>query len=156
MTNNTQKKFNLVKYVYGRVYAEYVASGKSQTFTLEDIKTRDWKGILFWLKKNGNIGDFKYGETLKDGFKVTISRFNDKELMYDYYLKAIERNVIKNQLGVTSKEIAEANKSDIQDGDFENHVKDESKKRNIEKVSREDSTTSELNRELTKELAQAQ
>lgn len=155
MTNTVaqnEKKFNLVKYVYGRIYAEYVANGKPQSFSIEDIKSRSWTGIMYWLKKNNHIADFKYGETLADGFKVTISQFNNDNLMYDYYLKAIERNVVKNQLGVTGKEIAEANKPNTPDGEFETHVKDEAKAKRVERVAREDSTTAELNKQIAKEL----
>lgn len=161
MTNNTQKKFNLVKYVYGRVYAEYVASGKSDVFYIEDIKTRSWTGVLMWLKKNNHIKDFEFGKTLKDGFEVKFTKFNEENLMYDYYLKAIEKStklkMASYQDGITGKEIAEiASEGNPKPDSFDEHVRDVKESTNVERVSREDSTTTELNKEITKELVQAQ
>lgn len=152
MTNtaSTQQKFNLVKYVYGRIYAAYIEQGRPQVWTLEDIKTRNWVGVLCWLKKTNHIADFKFGQTLQDGFKVTFSRFNENDLMYGYYLKAIERNIVKNRLDVTGQEIAELNQK--QQDDFDKHIEEVRNQTNVERVSREDSTTAELNKQVQDDL----
>ena len=136
-----QKKFNLVRYVYGRIYSAYVESGECKTYTLEDVKTRSWVGILYWLKKNNHIEDFKFGTTLQDGFKVTFTGFNEKDIIYPYYLKAI-----KNRAMVDTKTVVARDKSPEEECPFEGRIVIR------ERIENDDRTTLELNREITKEL----
>ena len=142
-----QKKFNLVKYVYGRIYSAYVESGECKTYTLEDVKTRSWVGILCWLKKNNHIEDFKFGKTLKDGFKVTFTGFNEKDMMYPYYLKAI-----KNRVMMDTKTVIARDKSSEEECPFDGHIVEVREQQNRERIENSDRTTLELNREITKEL----
>ena len=136
-----QKKFNLVRYVYGRVYAAYLESGACRTYTLEDVNTRRWAGIFYWLKKNKHIEDFKFGTTLQDGFKVTFTGFNEKDIIYPYYLKAI-----KNRAMVDTKTVVARDKSPEEECPFDGRIVIR------ERIENSDRTTLELNREITKEL----
>ena len=143
MTEQAQnkKKFNLVRYVYGRIYAAYLESVASRTYTLEDINTRRWAGIFCWLKKNNHIEDFKFGTTLQDGFKVTFTGFNEKDIIYPYYLKAI-----KNRAMVDTKTVVARDKSSEEECPFEGRIVIRERSEN------DDRTTLGLNREITKEL----
>ena len=149
MTEQAQnkKKFNLVRYVYGRIYASYLESGACRTYTLEDINTRRWVGIFCWLKKNNHIEDFKFGTTLQDGFKVTFTGFNEKDIIYPYYLKAI-----KNRAMVDTKTVVARDKSSEEECPFDGHIVEVREEKNRERIENSDRTTLELNREITKEL----
>ena len=149
MTEQAQnkKKFNLVRYVYGRIYAAYLESGACRTYTLEDINTRRWAGIFCWLKKNNHIEDFKFGTTLQDGFKVTFTGFNEKDIIYPYYLKAI-----KNRAMVDTKTVVARDKSSEEECPFDGHIVEIREQQNRERIENSDRTTLELNREITKEL----
>ena len=136
-----QKKFNLVRYVYGRVYAAYLESGACRTYTLEDINTRRWAGIFYWLKKNGYIEDLKFGTTLQDGFKVTFTGFNEKDIIYPYYLKAIKNRAMVDKTTLVARE-----NSPEEECPFEGSIVIK------ERIENDDRATLELNRKITKEL----
>ncbi len=142
----SENKFNLFRYVYGRIYAAYVEAGKTQSFSIEDVKTRSWIGIMVWLKRNNHIQSFQFGKTLKDGFKVTFEGFNEKELMYERYLKAIERNILNDNTNALPKDNA------ISENRNKSAVDVEPETVYVEKLSREDSSTTELNKQVMKEL----
>ena len=143
----TERKFNLVKYVYGRIYSAYLESGECNTFEIEDVKTRSWTGILYWLKKENHIQSFEFGKTLKDGFKVTFVGFNTKNTMYDYYLRAI-----RNRMMLDDDTRLARDKSQDNECPFDGHIVELTEQQNRERIENSDRTTLELNREISKEL----
>ena len=87
-----KKKTSLVTYAYGQVYRAYLESGKKRKFKITNIHVREWRKILGWMKKHEYIIDFKLGETIETACELEVEGFNEKNLIYKNYLKAIERN----------------------------------------------------------------
>lgn len=82
-------KFNLLKYVYGRLYAG--------TFEFNSVKEKrskiyTWFGVLKWLQEENYISDYKVKPIDKE-YSVITYTFNKNKLMYEYYLKGIERSI---------------------------------------------------------------
>lgn len=96
MTKETkQNKKSFVTYAYGQIYRAYLDSGKQAKFTITNIHVREWKKILGWLKKNEYIVNFKLGDTIETACELQVEGFNEENLIYENYLKAIERNRLK-------------------------------------------------------------
>ena len=92
-----KKKSSYVSYVYGQIFAGFLKSNKGTMFKITNIRVREWKRILGWLKKNEYIVDFKLGDTIETACELTVEGFNEEKTMYPNYLKAIEENVLKEQ-----------------------------------------------------------
>ena len=142
------KKFNLVKYVYGRLFAEQFLGGNAQGCLFEETsKIYSWKGILYWLKKEGYIFDFVIANVDEKKSVVTY-KFNRQRTMYEYYLQAIERNLKKSDLGITPMgELIEQKAFD----DFEAQYK-----MPVEYIQVADRCLAELNRKIVEELEKSQ
>lgn len=91
------KRPSLVTYVYGQVYRGYLESGKANAFKITNINVRKWNKILGWMKKNQYIVDFEMGDTIETACDLYVAGFNEKDLLYVGYLKAIERNMKAEQ-----------------------------------------------------------
>lgn len=95
-----EKKFNLLRYVYGRLYAGQYYGGNAVGFVFEETdKIYSWKGILHWLKKETNIFDFVI-KNVDDKHSIIVYKFNRQKLMYEYYIKGIENNLKKLSLSI--------------------------------------------------------
>lgn len=94
-TQEQQKKSSYVSYVYGQIFAGFLKSNKGTMFKVTNIRVREWKRILGWLKKNEYIVDFKLGDTIETACELTVEGFNTEKTMYPNYLKAIEENIAK-------------------------------------------------------------
>lgn len=152
-----QKEFNLFSWVHRELTLTHLESNGAKDFTIPNGKghyLNTWYGILRYLKKQGLFQTFNIGLDEKDELVLTIKGFNFDCQYLDFMRKRIKARYIKNQLNVTAQEVAQANieAKTSQDGVYEEHIKEETKAKNIEKVSRKDSSTSELNREVMKEL----
>ena len=88
---------SLVTYVYGQIYRGYLESEKATKFKITNINVRRWGKILGWLKKNEYIIDFKLGDTIETACELEVEGFDDENLIYVNYLKAIERNMAKEK-----------------------------------------------------------
>lgn len=140
-----QKEFNLVKYVYGRLFAEQFLGESSEGCLFEETsKIYSWKGILHWLKKEGYILDFVISN-VDEKKSVVAFRFNRQRTMYDYYLKAIERNLKKSSLSVVPmSELIEKKECDDFDAQYNMPV---------EYISVADRCLAELNKKIIEELS---
>lgn len=85
----TNNKFNLLKYVYGRLYA---GTFESNCVKEERRKIYSWIKPINWLKKEGYISYYKV-EKVDEKYSIITYGFNHNKLMYEYYLKAIARNI---------------------------------------------------------------
>ena len=152
-----QKEFNLFSWVHRELTLTYLESNEAKTFTIVNGKghyLNTWYGILRYLKQQGLFQTFNIGLDEKDELVLTVKGFNFDCSYLDFMRKRIKARYVKNQLNVTAQEVAQANieAKTSQDGVYEEHIKEEIASKNIERVSREDSSTSELNREVMKEL----
>ena len=142
------KKFNLVKYVYGRLFAEQFLGGNAEGCLFEETsKIYSWKGILHWLKKEGYIFDFVISN-VDEKKSVVAYKFNRQRTMYDWYLQAIERNLKKNSLGIVPMgELIEQKAYDEFEAQYNMPV---------EYIQRADRCLAELNKKIMEELANQQ
>lgn len=85
----TTKDFNLVKYVYGRFYAESLYKGE---VIFKSYQFYKYRNIINWLKNNDYIYNVKLDLTDKEFKRIKFS-FNTHKTMYDRYLKGIENNI---------------------------------------------------------------
>ena len=100
MSEQKTKKFNLLQYVYGRLFAEQFLGKNAEGLLIEDTsKIYSWQGILYWMKKEGYIFGFNISN-LSEKKSVLAFKFNRQKTMYDYYIKAIERNLNKNSINI--------------------------------------------------------
>lgn len=122
-------EFNLVKYIYGRLYA---GTFEGSTVVLESKKVYSWINVLIWLKKNSYILSYRI---IRQGDKAKIYYvFNHQNKMYEYYLKGIERNINIYSLNkIPTGEIIGNKKVD----DFEQERLDKFQ-RPIERLDKED------------------
>ncbi len=142
------KKFNLVKYIYGRLFAEQFLNGNAYGCILEETsKIYSWKGVLYWLKKEGYIFDFSIANVNSEK-SVLVYKFNRQRTMYDYYLKAIERSLKKNGLEIVPMGELTDNK---ELSDFEAHFN-----LPVEYIEVADRCLAELNKKITDELKKSQ
>lgn len=88
-----KKRASKVAYVYGQIYRGHLESGEN-TFTIQNIHVREWKNILFWLKKNQYIVNFKLGDTIETACQLSIEGFDSDNLIYEKYIEAVKRNMI--------------------------------------------------------------
>lgn len=100
----TDKKFNLLKYVYGRLYA---GTYTNNTFIEESKKVYSWYNCIKWLNKEGYV--FKcVVKDIGDGKCRITYVFNHQNKIYENYLKAIDKNMSYHQLSlVPTGEIVE-------------------------------------------------
>lgn len=145
MPETKTKKFNLLQYVYGRLFAEQCLTGKAEGLLIEETsKIYSWQGILYWLKKEGYILGFAI-RNVDETKSVIAYKFNRQRTMYEYYIKAIERNLRKNELGITPmSELVEQKAID----DFEAQYK-----MPVEYIERADRCLADLNKQIMEELA---
>ena len=145
MTETKTKKFNLLQYVYGRLFAEQCLTGKDEGLLIdESSKIYSWQGILYWLKKEGYILGFAI-RNVDETKSVIAYKFNRQRTMYEYYIKAIERNLKRNELGITPmSELIEQKAFD----DFEAQYK-----MPVEYIERADRCLADLNKQIMEELA---
>lgn len=87
MTNSNNS--NLLKYVYGRLYA-----GTYERNCVKETRRKiySWLKPLNWLKREGYIAHYKV-EVIDKEYSIITYAFNHNKLMYEKYLKAIDRNV---------------------------------------------------------------
>lgn len=88
---------SIVTYVYGQIYRGFLESEKATKFKITNINVRRWNRILGWLKKEQYIVDFKLGDTIETACELEIEGFDGENLIYENYLKAIERNMEKEK-----------------------------------------------------------
>ena len=145
MPETKTKKFNLLQYVYGRLFAEQCLTGKAEGLLIEETsKIYSWQGILYWLKKEGYILGFAI-RNVDETKSVIAYKFNRQRTMYEYYIKAIERNLRKNELGITPmSDLVEQKAID----DFEAQYK-----MPVEYIERADRCLADLNKQIMEELA---
>lgn len=145
MTETKTKKFNLPQYVYGRLFAEQCLTGKAEGLLIEETKkVYSWLGILYWLKKEGYIFGFAI-RNVDETKSVIAYKFNRQKTMYEYYIKAIERNLRKNDTILTPmSELIEQKAID----DFEAQYK-----MPVEYIERADRCLADLNKQIMEELA---
>ena len=148
MTESKTKKFNLLQYVYGRLFAEQCLTGKAEGLLIEETsKIYSWQGILYWLKKEGYIFGFAI-RNVDETKSVIAYKFNRQRTMYEYYIKAIERNLKRNELGIVPmSELIEQKAVD----DFEAQYK-----MPVEYIERADRCLADLNKQIMDELAKQQ
>ena len=144
MSETKTKKFNLLQYVYGRLFAEQFAGKNAEGLLIEDTsKIYSWQGILYWLKKEGYIFGFNISN-LNEKKSVLAFKFNRQKTMYEYYIKAIERNLLKNSINIIPMgELIEQKNYD----DFEAQYK-----MPVEYIDRADRCLAELNKKIEEEL----
>jgi hypothetical protein len=143
-----QKKFNLVSYVYGELYKQqYFSADCKGKVIAETWKIYSWRNVLNWLQKNKHISNFEIKNYDSDKSVLTYT-FDRNNLTYPYYLKWIEKTYLINStmiepMGtiVDEKKVDELASPD---------------KPFVEYVERADSTTAELNKQITKELVESQ
>ena len=142
------KKFNLVNYVYGRLYSEQFLGKDSQGFLFEESKKiYSWVGILFWLKKERYIIDFEISN-VDEKKSVIAYKFNRQNTMNEWYLKAIERKLKKNSLEIIPMgELIEQKSYD----EFEAQYK-----MPVEYIDVADRCLQELNKRIAEDLQKAQ
>lgn len=147
MTDSNKKKFNLLQYVYGRLFAEQCLTQKAEGLLIDKTtKIYSWQGILYWLKKEGYIFGFAI-RNVDETNSVIAYKFNRQQTMYEYYTKGIERNLQKNQLNITPmRELIEQKAFD----DFEAQYK-----LPVEYIARIDRCVADLNQQITEELEKA-
>ena len=133
MSEQKTKKFNLLKYVYGRLFAEQFLGKNAEGLLIEDTsKIYSWQGILYWMKKEG------YKKS------VLAFKFNRQKTMYDYYIKAIERNLNKNSINIIPMgELIEQKAYD----DFEAQYN-----MPVEYIERADRCLADLNKQIAEEF----
>ena len=141
------KKFNLIQYVYGRLFAEQF-TGKDGIGCLfeESHKVYDWKGILYWLKKEGYIFDYQIGN-VDYNHSVIVFKFNRQRVTYEYYIKGIERRLKQNSLAI--EPIGDLIDRKAYD-EFEAQYN-----KPVEYIEAADRCLKELNEKLTEELTKA-
>ena len=138
------KKFNFVKYVYGKLFLiQYFESDGCGCFIDKTPKVYSWMGVIHWLKKEGYIIDFAMKNVSKERTAFAY-QFNRQKTMYEWYLNAIERSLKKNSISfVPMSELIEKKDMD----DFEAQFKVP-----VEQVEIADRCLAELNRKITEEL----
>lgn len=87
-------EFNLLKYVYGRLYA-----GTFEGSSIKEERKRlySWIGSLKWLQEKGYIKNYRIIYVDKTYSTLTYE-FNHKEKIYEYYLNGILRSLKVNAL----------------------------------------------------------
>ena len=145
MSEQKTKKFNLLQYVYGRLFAEQFLGKNAEGLLIEDTsKIYSWQGILYWMKKEGYIFGFNISN-LSEKKSVLAFKFNRQKTMYDYYIKAIERNLNKNSINIIPMgELIEQKAYD----DFEAQYN-----MPVEYIERADRCLADLNKQIMEELA---
>lgn len=134
MTNTY--KFNLLKYVYGRLYA---GTFECNCIKEERRKIYSWLKPLNWLKRENYISFYKV-EVIDNKYSKITYWFNHNKLMYEYYLKAIARTC-EQSIIPTSENIVQRNMSDFEIEYESQFVKP------TEKVSSEDHVRCKLTNE---------
>lgn len=144
MAETKNKKFNLLQYVYGRLFAEQCLTQKAEGLLIDETsKIYSWQGILYWLKKEDYILGFAI-RNVDETKSVIAYKFNRQKTMYEYYTKVIERNLRKNDLGITPmSELIEQKAID----DFEAQYK-----MPVEYIQKADRCLAELNKQILEEL----
>ena len=95
--SKTKQQKSYVTYVYGQIYRGYIESDKGTKFKITNIRVREWKRILNWLKKKEYIIDYKLGNELETACELEIEGFNGENLIYKNYLKGIDKNIAKEK-----------------------------------------------------------
>ena len=144
MSEQKTKKFNLLKYVYGRLFAEQFLGKNAEGLLIEDTsKIYSWQGILYWMKKEGYIFGFNISN-LSEKKSVLAFKFNRQKTMYDYYIKAFERNLNKNSINIIPMgELIEQKAYD----DFEAQYN-----MPVEYIERADRCLADLNKQIAEEF----
>lgn len=86
-----QKKFNLLRFVYGELFLNSLGTSNS-TLTVESWQAVSWQNILHWLERNKYISDLsiKYVKPFK---RCIDYKFNYNNIIYPYYLKYLQKLV---------------------------------------------------------------
>lgn len=153
---SNKKDFNLIPYVYGRLYAEqyYDKVGYGVLFEKSD-KVYSWKGIFYWLKKEGYLVNYEVGNVDYDT-SVVCFKFNRTKLTYEGYIRAVEKGLKKNELVVTPMSEfvqqldTEKDRDKLVDG-FEAQYK-----KPVEYIAPTDRCLKELNKKIMEELAKGE
>lgn len=87
-------KFNILKYVYGRLYAGTYANNN---ILEERSKIFGWVKSLKWLRDNGYIYSYRVIYVDKKYSRITFI-FNHSNLIYKSYLNGIDKNLKYHQL----------------------------------------------------------
>lgn len=138
------KKFNLLMYVYGRLFAQQALCNNCIGIIQESsAKIYSWVNILKWLQKEGYILEYTAKHSGKGECTLTY-RFNRQKRLYEGYIRKIERNLKINSLAIepTGDLVEEKNYDD-----FEAQYK-----KPVEYIKKEDRCVAELNQQIVEEL----
>ncbi len=144
MSEQKTKKFNLLQYVYGRLFAEQFLGKNAEGLLIEDTsKIYSWQGVLYWMKKEGFIFGFNISN-LSEKKSVLAFKFNRQKTMYDCYIKAIKRKLNKNSINIIPMgELIEQKDYD----DFEAQYN-----MPVEYIERADRCLADLNKQIAEEF----
>ena len=149
------KDFNLVPYVYGRLYAEQYYDKESIGVLYETSKKLySWVGILYWLQKENYILAYEIKNVDEDTSVVTY-KFNRNKTTYEGYIRKVERSLKANDTIITPmsefiRQVdSEKDRDKLLDG-FEAQFK-----KPVEYIAPTDRCLKELNKKIMDELEQS-
>lgn len=99
-SNNSEKKFNLFRYVYGECFLHSLEATRT-TMVVEQWKYYSWKYILNWLQDNKYISCLSV-ENSDNKHKRINFIFNHNQLMYPQYLRYLQRLVNSRTIKITA------------------------------------------------------
>lgn len=121
--------FNLVSYVEGRIYEQFVirnSDNPNLPIEIVDKKVAGWGNVLRWLSEQGSFESANI--SFKDGVATLIVEgFNVKNILYRGYCNAIKRRLMAD------KETPVAREQEPPKEEFEQHVADVQKAQNVER-----------------------
>ena len=120
-------KFNMVKYVYGRLYAGTFEGNKT---LVTAKKFHSWVNVLDWLQKNNYIYSYKVKVLTNKNREINYI-FNKNQIMYERYLNAIKKSC--DQSFIPGGEYTENNAQNLGQPEFEDQFSDP-----IERISYDD------------------
>lgn len=83
-----QKKFNLLRFVYGELYLNSRTKTVA-TITVEVWKAESWRNILNWLNNRNHITALKI-ERISPTHRRISYIFNDYSLIYPSYIRYLK------------------------------------------------------------------
>lgn len=86
-----QKRFNLLRYVYGELYLSSLTSTVA-VLRVESWKVYSWRNVLKWLEDNKHISGLHI-EYLNATQRRISCIFNHNNIIYPEYLKYLQRLV---------------------------------------------------------------
>jgi len=84
-----QKKFNLLRYVYGELYLSSLGRTIAM-LTVETWKVYSWRNVLNWLSVNNHISGMKIDYVSPTHRRISYI-FNHNNIIYPEYLNYLQR-----------------------------------------------------------------